>query len=113
MDKRPVIIKNILEKLYKKYNHYEFIKPDPLQFIYKYDNQADMEIAGFLAAALAYGRVQQIEKSLTNLLGSMGTYPSRFVRNFMSEAESPLDACVQFVQAVKDRSYPAPEHCFS
>jgi 3-methyl-2-oxobutanoate hydroxymethyltransferase len=36
----------------------------------------------------------------------------RFTRNFMSGAESPLQAVKGYVQAVKDRSYPAPEHCF-
>ena len=37
----------------------------------------------------------------------------RFVKNFMAEAGSPLTALQGYVQAVKDRSYPAPEHCFS
>jgi 3-methyl-2-oxobutanoate hydroxymethyltransferase len=36
----------------------------------------------------------------------------RFVRNFMEGAESPLAALEAYVRAVKDRSYPAPEHCF-
>ena len=36
----------------------------------------------------------------------------RFVRNFMDGAGSPLAALEAFVRAVKDRSYPAPEHCF-
>jgi 3-methyl-2-oxobutanoate hydroxymethyltransferase len=36
----------------------------------------------------------------------------RFTRNFMAGAESPLHAVKGYVQAVKDRSYPAPEHCF-
>jgi 3-methyl-2-oxobutanoate hydroxymethyltransferase len=36
----------------------------------------------------------------------------RFVRNFMQDAASPLVALEAYVQAVKDRSYPAPEHCF-
>jgi len=36
----------------------------------------------------------------------------RFVRNFMQDAASPLAAIEAYVQAVKDRSYPAPEHCF-
>jgi len=36
----------------------------------------------------------------------------RFVRNFMQDAASPLLALEAYVQAVKDRSYPAPEHCF-
>ena len=36
----------------------------------------------------------------------------RFVRNFMEGAGSPLAALEAYVRAVKDRSYPAPEHCF-
>lgn len=37
----------------------------------------------------------------------------RFVRNFMSGHDAPLAALTGYVAAVKDRSYPAPEHCFS
>jgi len=37
----------------------------------------------------------------------------RFVRNFMAGHDAPLDAVRAFVQAVKSREYPAPEHCFS
>lgn len=37
----------------------------------------------------------------------------RFVRNFQAEHNSPLAAIQAYVAAVRDRSYPAPEHCFS
>jgi 3-methyl-2-oxobutanoate hydroxymethyltransferase len=37
----------------------------------------------------------------------------KFVRNFMVGADAPLEALHNYVKAVKDRSYPAPEHCFS
>ena len=37
----------------------------------------------------------------------------RFVRNFQQGNDSPLAALQAYVKAVKDRSYPAPEHCFS
>jgi len=37
----------------------------------------------------------------------------RFVRNFQQGHDSPLAALQAYVKAVKDRSYPAPEHCFS
>jgi len=37
----------------------------------------------------------------------------RFVRNFQEGCSSPLEAARAYVQAVKERSYPAPEHCFS
>ena len=37
----------------------------------------------------------------------------KFVRNFMQGHDSPLAAVEAYVQAVKSREYPAPEHCFS
>ena len=37
----------------------------------------------------------------------------RFVKNFMAGHDSPLEALVAYVEAVKTKSYPAPEHCFS
>jgi 3-methyl-2-oxobutanoate hydroxymethyltransferase len=37
----------------------------------------------------------------------------RFVRNFMAGLDSPHAAVQAYVQAVKDRQYPGPEHCFS
>jgi 3-methyl-2-oxobutanoate hydroxymethyltransferase len=36
----------------------------------------------------------------------------RFVKNFMAGHDSPLAALQSFHQAIKDRSYPAPEHNF-
>ncbi len=43
---------------------------------------------------------------------TMGRTP-RFVKNFMVDLDAPLDAISAYVQAVKQRTYPAPEHCFS
>jgi uncharacterized protein (TIGR02757 family) len=82
VNKRIAQIRNVLEKLYKRYTRRELISPDHLQFLYRYSDPADIEITAFLASALAYGRVQQIEKSLNNLLGRMGDSPSEFVINF-------------------------------
>jgi 3-methyl-2-oxobutanoate hydroxymethyltransferase len=36
----------------------------------------------------------------------------RFVKNFMDGASSNLDALRRYVQAVKQKTYPAPEHEF-
>jgi len=82
VNKRLVKLKDVLEKLYNKYNHHDLIKPDPLQFVYRYDNPSDMEVTALLAADLAYGRVEQIQKSLTNLFEHMGESPYEFVRGF-------------------------------
>jgi uncharacterized protein (TIGR02757 family) len=82
VNKRLAKLRQILEGLYQKYNHYDLIKPDPLQFVYKYAKPSDREIVAFLSAALAYGRVEQIEKSLSNLFTRMGKSPYTFVQGF-------------------------------
>ena len=43
---------------------------------------------------------------------TLGRTP-RFAKNFMDAATTPQEAVADFVKAVKDGSYPAPEHCFS
>jgi uncharacterized protein (TIGR02757 family) len=82
VNKQQLKMQRVLERLYAKYDHRDLIEPDPLQFVYHYTASADMEVAAFLSAALAYGRVEQIQKSLTELLGRMGESPYSFVRNF-------------------------------
>jgi 3-methyl-2-oxobutanoate hydroxymethyltransferase len=37
----------------------------------------------------------------------------RFVKNFQAGRDSPLAAIEAYVRAVKERTYPEPEHCFS
>ena len=83
-------IRDVLERLYARYNHRRLIKPDPLQFLYRYSEPADVEVVGLLASGLAYGRVQQIEKSLTRLFERMGESPSGFVRKFDSRKRAQL-----------------------
>jgi 3-methyl-2-oxobutanoate hydroxymethyltransferase len=50
---------------------------------------------------------------LYDVLGiTQGRMP-RFVKNFLQGRDAPLEALRAYVRAVKDRSYPAEEHCFS
>ncbi|MGB7580912.1 MAG: TIGR02757 family protein [Sedimentisphaerales bacterium] len=84
-------LKALFEGLYKKYNRKELIKPDPLQFIYRYSDPADMEIVGLLSACLAYGRVEQIQNDLNDLLGRMGNSPYEFMLNFTNKDRALLE----------------------
>jgi len=59
--------KDILEKCYSVYNRKDAIPPDPLETVYNYKTARDQEIAGFIAAVFAYGRVTQILSSLADL----------------------------------------------
>jgi uncharacterized protein (TIGR02757 family) len=80
----------LLEKLYDKYNHRVFVPPDPLQFAYRYCERRDVEIAAFLASALAYGRVRQIERSLTQLFDRMDSAPYDFTAHFDGPGRAKL-----------------------
>lgn len=80
----------LLEGLYAKYNHRAFVPPDPLQFVYRYTDSRDMEIAAFLAASLAYGRVRHIERSLTQLFDRMGNAPYEFTSRFNERSRAAL-----------------------
>lgn len=70
-----------LEGLYGRFNRRAFVEPDPLQFLYRYDDPADREIAALAASSLAYGRVEQIIRNVARLLEAMGPSPSSFLRS--------------------------------
>lgn len=68
-----------LDELYERYNRRQFVHPDPLEFLYEYDDARDREIVALLAAGLAYGRVAQVLRSVRNVLERMGPSPSAFL----------------------------------
>src|SRR5262249_36264555 len=59
-----------------------FLESDPVGIVRRFDDPADREVVGLLAAGLAYGRVASIRQSLERILASLGTRPSRFVAGF-------------------------------
>lgn len=72
-------LRSFLEDLYIKLNKREFVHPDPLEFLYNYNDPLDREIVGFVASSLAYGRVNQILKSVSKVLDPMGKSPRLFI----------------------------------
>lgn len=77
---RPVHTRQRLDRLYERYNRPEFIHPDPLEFLFAYPDSRDREIAAFVAASLAYGRVQQILTSASKVLVAMVPGPYAYLR---------------------------------
>lgn len=74
------INKDKLEELYRQYNRREFVHPDPLEFVYYYEDFWDREIVAFVASSLAYGRVAHILKSVSSVLEKMVPTPSVFLQ---------------------------------
>ncbi len=68
-----------LEELYAKYTKREYAHPDPVEFLFEYDRPEDIEIVGMIASSFAYGRVSQILKSISVVLGALGKSPFRFL----------------------------------
>lgn len=71
----------LFERLYDKYHHRRYVSPDPLQFLYEYDDPADQEVVGLLASCLAYGRVAQIIRNVRSVMDALGESPARTVRD--------------------------------
>jgi uncharacterized protein (TIGR02757 family) len=77
-----------LERLYHDYNR-EDSAADPVQLVRPYARPEDREIAGFCAAALAFGRVASVLASISTLFRIMGDRPAQFVRSFDPAAPHP------------------------
>jgi uncharacterized protein (TIGR02757 family) len=77
--------KKTLEELYCRYNSRRWVHPDPLEFLYRYEDPADRETAAFIASTLAYGRVSQILASVGRVLDRMGHSPARFLDENLPE----------------------------
>jgi len=75
------IQKTKLDSIYNQCNRRCFVHPDPLEFLYSYKDIRDREIAGLIASALAYGRMPQILKSVSSVLGAMDKSPYLFLKN--------------------------------
>lgn len=65
----------------KEYNNPEFIHDDPSQFPHRFSTKQDIEISGFLAAWLAFGRREHINAKAEELLCLMKNSPYEFIMN--------------------------------
>lgn len=77
-----MITKIEIDKLAKKYETVEFIKNDPVQFPHRFIEKKDIEIAGFIASLVAYGRREVFIKKLDQLFEIAQNEPYNFIMNF-------------------------------
>lgn len=72
-------IREVLETLHDRYNHPRFIAEDPISVPHRYIRREDIEIAGFLAATIAWGNRRSILQSASRMMERMGDSPFEFV----------------------------------
>lgn len=73
-----------LELLYARRNRRAYVNPDPLQCVYRYAAPEDVEVAGLIAAGLAYGRVSQIMGSVNAVFDELGANPRAWIERTSS-----------------------------
>ena len=64
------------EALYRLFNRPEWIGDDPVQWPRRVPAGPDRELAGLVAAALAFGQVRQIHRSVAAVMDPLGPTPS-------------------------------------
>jgi uncharacterized protein (TIGR02757 family) len=77
----PPLLKRRLDTLYASFDAPD-AAADPVNLVRRFRAAEDREIAGFCAAALAFGRVASVLQSISALFELMGRAPARFVRTF-------------------------------
>jgi uncharacterized protein (TIGR02757 family) len=75
-----VDLRRRLDEQYEQFNHRSVT--DPIQVVRRFSRPDDLEVVGFCASALAYGRVQSVLSSIEALLQAMGPSPAAYVRRF-------------------------------
>jgi uncharacterized protein (TIGR02757 family) len=65
-------LKTFLETQYSRYHRPEYLCMDPLVCLQKFTAPRDLEIAGLVAAALAYGRVEIIIRNVSRVFALTG-----------------------------------------
>ena len=105
-------LKEFLDGMERRYNRPGFISSDPVQIPHRFSEQADIEIAGFLSATLAWGRRSTIIASAERLLSLMPGGPSAFLamagdddfRAFLPFVHRTFNGidCIYFLRALQD-----------
>ena len=74
----------------KYYETLKFIESDPIQIPHLFTKKEDIEIAGFLAASIAWGQRPTIIRNATFLVENMDMAPHDFIINFTEDDLEPF-----------------------
>ena len=104
-------IYQLLEEKYDEFNRKSFIASDPISIPHLFTKKEDIEIAGFLAATIAWGQRKTIINNANSLVQLMDSAPYDFVINhnskdlkrfndFKHRTFNSIDVCY-FINALK------------
>ncbi len=87
-------LRPFLDELVARVEVASYIHDDPVAFMHAYPAKADMEIAGFFAALMAWGRRDIVLRKVEDLLTRMGNAPAAFVADYSDGHRSRLKGFV-------------------
>ncbi|MBV5315458.1 MAG: TIGR02757 family protein [Prolixibacteraceae bacterium] len=108
----PENIQSFLDQKVLTFNHSTFIETDPIQVPALFASKENIEIAGFLAATLAWGQRPTIIKNALRLIACMNNNPHEYLLNtpedewdvfldFKHRTFNGID-CIYFLKALKN-----------
>jgi uncharacterized protein (TIGR02757 family) len=80
--KKEAELKAYLDEVILEVEVPDYIDSDPIQFMHAFSDKRDMEIAGFFAAIMAWGRRDIVIAKVDDLLQRMDYKPYEFILNF-------------------------------
>ncbi|MCO4772207.1 MAG: TIGR02757 family protein [Deltaproteobacteria bacterium] len=86
---RVVTTGALLERHYTDFNFEAHVPRDPVQFPHRYERPEDVEVIGFIAASLAFGRVAAFEPHLAEICGQLGDEPAATLKAAAQESPDP------------------------
>jgi uncharacterized protein (TIGR02757 family) len=75
---RKTAIRDLLESNYKTYHSAKFLRLDPLLCVQRYSVPKEIELAGLVASALAYGRAETIIRNIDKIIHLTGSSLTEF-----------------------------------
>lgn len=87
-------LKGFLDEKYHLYNRSYFIDTDPISIPHKFTRKEDIEIAGFLAATIAWGNRKSIITNANRLMQMMDNDPYAYI---IGAGKSDLKPFIHFV----------------
>lgn len=87
-------LQDFLDQKTRQYNHWDFIEDDPISIPHRFSHLQDIEISGFFAAILSWGRRTTIINSCTKLLSMMDDSPYDFILHHRPADLKPFQSFV-------------------
>lgn len=85
-------LKSLLDEAVDRYNRPGFIPSDPVSVPHRFSKKQDIEIAGFVAATLAWGQRVTILNKCREFFSLMDHSPYDFLRNHTEQDLKPFEA---------------------